>query len=400
MKPYFQLMVTLQSDYDYKYRSSVSKVIGMNTSNIRTMPPRSKKARPAAVVALLVWPLLTGSPASYADAPDTAGPPASEEAEPKIEMTKQEKAAKAAELAPTMTAMLADPGFPATASADLHIDVEIVVYMGGFHLSTLAVSTAFTGTDYEIRSNVQTEGIVDWVVKTNAVIGAKGQFIESRARPLLYNSDITDKKQRQLVAISWPRADGILEPAQILSFPEYNLEKYPVSEQERQRSADPMSAIMQIILAASQNPDSPASNPPSNPCGGTIPVYDGRRRFDLIMEPRGVEEISTGRGAAFEGEALKCWIGFKRVAGYKPRTPKRSDRTDGLSEWPDIYMWLAPVQAADTVVHMPVRFYADTRLGSVVARATKLVAGYDKAVTEPQIPESAPSEQTRLNPDN
>lgn len=373
----------------------------MNTSKTGRTPTQSGKVlAAAATAALLVWPLLAGTPASYADDTNAIAIPASEEAEPKIKMTKQEKAAKAAELAPTMTAMLADPGFPATASADFHIDVEIVVYMGGFHLSTLAITTAFSGTGYEIRSNVQTEGIVDWVVKTDAVIGAKGQFIESRARPFLYNSDITDKKQRQLVAISWPRADGILEPAEILSFPEYNLEKYPVSEQERQRSADPMSAIMQIILAASQNLDNSASNPPSNPCGGTIPVYDGRRRFDLIMEPRGVEEISTGRGAAFEGEALKCWIGFKRVAGYKPRKKKRTDRTDGLSEWPDIYMWLAPVQGADTVVHMPVRFYADTRLGSVVARATKLVAGYDKAATGPQNTESATSEQTRLNPDN
>lgn len=361
---------------------------------------RDKSTGLAVVAASFVWLSLSGSTATYAFATPPEESSASEDVIPKVKMTKEEKAAKAAELAPTMTAMLADPGFPATATADLHVDVELVVYMGGFHLSTLAFTTTFSGTDYEIRSNVQTEGIVDWVIKTDAIIGARGQFLDARVRPSLYNSDITDKKQRQLVAISWSGADGIHQPGETRSFPEYNLEKYPVSDFERQRSADPMSAIMQIVLAASHGADNSDGAPASNPCGGTIPVYDGRRRFDLIMEPRGVEEISTGKGAAFEGEALKCWIGFKRVAGYKPRKKKRSDRSDGLSEWPDIYMWLAPVKGADTVVHMPVRFYADTRLGSVVARATKLISEYEDPSSGTRNAENATSGQIPIDSDS
>lgn len=373
------------------------KVTKMNTSTIgKSRTTRSKPLCLAVAAASCAWLSLWGSTATYAYNTVPVESAASEDGAPKIKMTKAEKAAKAAELAPTMTSMLTDPGFPATTTADLHVDVELVVYMGGFHLSTLAFTTAFSGTEYEIRSNVKTEGIVDWVIKTDAVIGAKGQFIDARVRPTLYNSDITDKNQRQLVAISWSGDDGIHRPAEILSFPKYNLEKYPVPDLERQHSADPMSAIMQIVLAASQGTDDPAVNR----CGGTIPVYDGRRRFDLIMEPRGVEEISTGRGAAFEGEALKCWIGFKRVAGYKPRKKKRTDRADGLSEWPDIYMWLAPIKGPDKVVHMPVRFYADTSLGSVVARATKLVSRHQNPSSGTQSANTITSDQSLTDSDS
>lgn len=282
-------------------------------------------------------------------------------------MTKQEKADKAAELAPTMTSLVADPAFPAKASADFHAGVEMVLYMGGFHLSSLAFETVFTGSGYEIRSNIRTRGIVDAIVKTNAVIGARGTIQGAHTAPLLYNSDITDRNQRQLVAISYGDMEGLNVPSEILSFPKYNLDRYPVSDLEKQLSVDPMSAIMQIILGASLDAQ--------NPCGGTIPVFDGRRRFNLIMEQRETEHISTGRGKAFEGEALKCWIGFKRVAGYKPRKAKSTDRTDGLSEWPDIYMWLAPINSPDRLIHMPIRFEAKTRLGAVIARATKLAVG-------------------------
>lgn len=339
------------------------------------------------LVAATLVALLASTVPAQAVSLEMLGSSAAGDAEPKVKLTKKEKAEQAALLAPTMTSMVADPQFPAIASADFHVDVEVVVYMGGFHLSTLAFTTAFSDTGYEIRSNVRTKGIVDALVKTNAVIGAKGTILDDRMAPLLYNSDITDRNQRQLVAIAYDADEGINTPTQVLSFPEYNLEKYPVSRLEQQRSVDPMSAIMQIILAAGLDSQ--------NPCGGTIPVFDGRRRFDLIVEYRETEEISTGKGNAWAGDALKCWIGFKRVAGYKPRKAKASDRTDGLSEWPDIYMWLAPVKGPGTVVHVPVRFLADTRLGAVIARATKLESGSSSASGGPQHAEAL---ETRTGP--
>lgn len=320
-----------------------------------------------AISAAIILGFCSTAQASANSAMESLGISASNDDAVTIPMTKKEKAEKAAELAPTMTSLVADPAFPAKAAADFHAGVEMVLYMGGFHLSSLAFETVFTGSDYQIRSNIRTRGIVDAIVKTNAVIGARGTILGAHTAPFLYNSDITDRNQRQLVAISYGDVAGLNMPSEILSFPKYNLERYPVSNLEKQLSVDPMSAIMQIILGASLDVQ--------NPCGGTIPVFDGRRRFNLIMEQRESEHISTGRGKAFEGEALKCWIGFKRVSGYKPRKAKSSDRTDGLSEWPDIYMWLAPIKSPDRLIHMPVRLEARTRLGAVIARATKLSVG-------------------------
>ncbi len=356
--------------------------MNMSPNDRRTVEP-AKALAAAAFAASLVW--AAPVQAEEAGSPETANVSEPQDTLPKVKMTKREKAEKAAELAPTMTAMVADPEFPAIASADFHVDVEVVVYMGGFHLSTLTFTTAFNDTGYEIRSNVRTKGIVDALIKTNAVMGARGIILDRRTAPLLYNSDITDRNQRQLVAISYASDEGINTPTEVLSFPEYDLEKYPVSLLERQHSVDPMSAIMQIILGARLDSE--------KPCGGTIPVFDGRRRFNLIMEYRDTEEISTGKGDAWSGEALKCWIGFKRVAGYKPRKPRASDRTDGLSEWPDIYMWLAPVKGPGTVVYMPVRFFAKTRFGAVIARATKLESGSSAASGGAQHAEAVHTEE-------
>jgi uncharacterized protein DUF3108 len=277
----------------------------------------------------------------------------------KIKLTKKEKAAMAAELAPEITSMLADPQFPDTSRAQTKVDVEYVVYLGGFHLSTLSFSSILNGQTYQIRSHIRTDGFVDKFVRTNANIGSIGSFAEHRVIPQLYNSDITDRNQRQLVSIAYETGG----PTEVLSFPKYNLKKHPVSSLEKKETVDPVSAIMQIALGASEAR--------KNPCGGIVPVFDGRRRFNLNLEYVGTEDISTGKGEAYVGKALKCWVGFKRIAGYKPRKKKRTDRTDGRSEWPDVYMWLAPLEGS-TTLYIPVRFQAHTSLGAVILRATKL----------------------------
>jgi hypothetical protein len=347
----------------------------MITSRART-PVLRPNALLHVLSAALLLTLLGAAAASANTAMESLGISASNDDPAAAAMTKTEKAEKAAELAPTMTTLVADPKFPSSAPSDLRARVEMVLYMGGFHLSSLTIETVFGPDAYEIRSNIRTRGIVDAIVKTNAVIGARGLLRGVHTAPVLYNSDITDRNQRQLVAIAYGTEAGINMPSQILSFPKYNLKRYPVSELEKQHSVDPMSAIMQIALGAELDAQ--------NPCGGIIPVFDGRRRFNLIMEYRGTEEVSTGREKAFEGDALKCWIGFKRVSGYKPRKAKSTDRSDGLSEWPDVYMWLAPISGSQSTgtgtgtgrtIHMPIRMEAHTRLGAVVARATSLVIG-------------------------
>lgn len=310
----------------------------------------------------------------WSDGDDTNGEMTTDIDGTKLKMTKKEKAARAEELAPQLTSMITSPDFPDYEEATTRVDAQYVVYLGGFHLSSLTFSTAINDEGYEIRSNIHTDGIVDKFVRTNANIGSKGSFAEGRVTPQNYNSDITDKNQRQLVAISY---EDVL-PKEILSFPRYNLEKHPVSDLDKRKTVDPISAIMQIGLGAAYATASQGANP----CGGKIPVFDGRRRFDLTLEYEKTEVISSGKEGAYEGEALKCWVGFKRISGYKPpkKKKKRPVYGTGKSEWPDVYMWLAPVKGK-TDMYVPVRLQARTKVGSVVLRATHLKAEVIEAHT-------------------
>ncbi|TNE35716.1 MAG: DUF3108 domain-containing protein [Alphaproteobacteria bacterium] len=276
--------------------------------------------------------------------------------------TKEEKlaeAAKAAELAEEMTALLYEPAFPRGQDPDTTFDIEYVVYWGGFHLATLEFIGSVRGGEYQIRTLIETEGVADALLKSKADIGSKGDLEGSLVRPVLYNSDITDSNRRQLVSMTY--SDHV--PGDVLSFPEYNLERFPVEAKLKPDTVDPISAIMYILAGSAVTE--------GNPCGGKIPIFDGRRRFDMALEYIEHDTVSTGRKGAYKGEALKCWVGYKKIAGFKPAKTARqaSKEAAAKSNWPDVYMWLVP---HDSSLLVPVRIQAENNLGAFIARAVKM----------------------------
>ena len=87
------------------------------------------------------------------------------------------------------------------------------------------------------------------------------------------------------------------------------------------------------------------------PCTGTAPIFDGRRRFDLDFVERGVEPIAAWRAGAYEGDARLCEFTFRIVAGFMRNT---SGGTDRQREPRMGRAWLAaviPGQAARSGAH-------------------------------------------------
>lgn len=276
--------------------------------------------------------------------------------------TKAEKladAAQAEEMAEEMTALLYQPTFPGGHDPDQAFEIEYVVYFGGFHLATLNFTGSITGDAYQIRTQIQTEGVADALVKSNANIGAKGDIDNRWVRPTLYNSDVTDTKQRQLVSMIY----NDYVPGKVLSFPEYNLDRFPVDAALKTDTVDPISAIMFILQGSAISTE--------NPCGGQIRIFDGRRRFNMALEFQKTEEVSTGKKGAYHGPAHKCWVGYKKVAGFKPPKTERDKkkRETAKSDWPDVDMWIAE---HDSGMRVPVRIQSETSFGIFVARATTL----------------------------
>lgn len=130
----------------------------------------------------------------------------------------------------------------------------------------------------------------------------------------------------------------------------------PASDSERTGVFDPMTAVFFLSEAIS------ASGGPV--CDGSIPVFDGKQRYDLRLEAAGVETVRT-RG--WRGEARVCRIWYEPISGYDPEDYPSADE---LSH--PLTVWLAPL--FDGEAHIPVRLHTRAGFGGITIEAQEVRA--------------------------
>jgi hypothetical protein len=137
-----------------------------------------------------------------------------------------------------------------------------------------------------------------------------------------------------------------------------NPDRIPVTDAHRRGVVDPMSAAL-IRVSGTGDPVSPEA------CRRTVPVFDGRLRFDLQLNFKRIENIKVPKG--YQGPVAVCGVQFVPLAGYVPERPAIMY----LMAQQDMEIWLAPIPGTRIVV--PYRISLQTPLGRGVLEATQFV---------------------------
>jgi Protein of unknown function (DUF3108) len=138
-----------------------------------------------------------------------------------------------------------------------------------------------------------------------------------------------------------------------------NPDRIPLTEAHRRGVIDPMSAAL-IRVSGNGDPVSPEA------CRRTIPVFDGRMRFDLQLSFKRIEKVQAHKG--YQGPVVVCGVQFVPLAGYVPERAA----IKYLMAQQDMEIWLAPI--AGTRVVVPYRISLQTPLGRGVLEATQFIA--------------------------
>jgi hypothetical protein len=138
-----------------------------------------------------------------------------------------------------------------------------------------------------------------------------------------------------------------------------NPDRIPLTDAHRRGIVDPMSAA---LIRVSGNGDliSPDA------CRRTIPIFDGRMRFDLQLSFKRIENVQARKG--YQGPVTVCGVQFVPLAGFVPERPA----IKYLMAQQDMEMWLAPIPGTRIVV--PYRISLQTPLGRGILEATQFVA--------------------------
>jgi len=255
-------------------------------------------------------------------------------------------------------------------SAASRITAVYRVDLAGFNLGNFNLTTVFRGDDYEMRGEARFSILKGLIYQWNGTTASTGHVTSAGPEPTMYALSYSDggRKTEQL---RMTFGAGAVTEVQIVPDKMPNPRDIPVTKQQLEGVLDPMSGA--FLSAHSENP-----NGDLKVCNQTLPVFDGRQRFDLVLTPKRAVNVQRSAASGYNGPAVICRVKFIPIAGYQPDNPgiKLMTETD------EIEVWLIPVRG--TYMYVPYRIVLPTPVGYGSALVTSIdVDGARRASAEP-----------------
>jgi hypothetical protein len=235
------------------------------------------------------------------------------------------------------------------------------VDIGNFNLGNFRLTTTFRGEDYEMRGEGRFSILEGLVYHWHGTTASSGRVTDNGPKPSMYAFSYSEgAKKGERVRMTFD--GGGVSKVSIVPRKRPAPRTIPVTKEQLEGVLDPMSGA--FLSAKSQNP-----NGDINVCHQTLPVFDGRQRFDLVLTPKRSVTVKKNNPSGYAGPAVICRVKFIPIAGYQPDNPG----IRLMSQSNEIEVWLIPVRG--TQMYVPYRIVLPTPVGYGTAMVTSIQAG-------------------------
>ena len=212
--------------------------------------------------------------------------------------------------------------------------------------------TAEIGSDQYLASAIgETGGMARILSGTKGSMAARGFIREGRLVAAGFASRTVDESETFEVTMALA-AGNVTELAAVP--PTATAGRVPVTEEHRRGVIDPLTAMLVPVGGTGDLLVAEA-------CARALPIFDGRRRYDLGLAYKRMDTVNAGKG--YRGPVIVCAVTFRAIAGHQV-----GSRLVGyLSGGREMEIWFAPV--AGTRVLAPFRLSVASMLGNLVMQA-------------------------------
>ena len=244
------------------------------------------------------------------------------------------------------------------------------VEVAGFNLGDFHLTTTFRGDDYEMRGEGRFSVLQGLIYQWRGVTASRGRVTSTGPEPAMYALSYSDSaKMGERLRMTF--TEGDVTGVSIVPNKRPSARTIPVTKEQLEGVVDPMSGA--FLTAYSDNPHGDL-----NVCNHTLPVFDGRQRFDLVISPKRAVTVKRTSAKGYGGPAVICGVKFIPIAGYHPDNPA----VRLMAQSNEIEVWLMPVKG--TNMYVPYRIVLPTLAGYGSAEVTSLqVSGARRASAEP-----------------
>lgn len=173
------------------------------------------------------------------------------------------------------------------------VALDYQIYFGGLNVMKVGVELGLAPDAYDVQARTETVGLTGYLAPWTSSIVTRGEIDGGRVEPLEHRVDGQYRGKQRLIEIGF--TDGEVTGLRL----EPPAEKDPREEIPaalRRGALDPASAVFALVRVMGEGKG----------CAGRIPVFDGRRRYDIVVVEKGRETLAPNNYSAFQGGTTRC----------------------------------------------------------------------------------------------
>jgi hypothetical protein len=249
------------------------------------------------------------------------------------------------------------------AHAEGNLDAIYTISFARIRVGDITASVAVGDSEYAISARGRAGGVMKVLVDGEASFTTRGTIKDNHPVPTTFTSTIVSNAETSDVTM-------VLEEGSVKELaaapPPPGWDRVPVTQANRQRIVDPLTAMLFSTAAGGEGLSQEA-------CRHTLPIFDGNHRYDLKLAFKRMDKVTAEKGYA--GPVVVCSVGYEPIAGHRPSTPLVKYLSDGR----EIEIALAPV--AGTRLLAPFRVSIVSMLANLVIDANRFEATPQPAST-------------------
>jgi len=239
------------------------------------------------------------------------------------------------------------------AQAEGRLEGKYTISMTGVSIGQITWLVDINDKHYVTSAYGKASGVLSMLVNGEGSVVTHGTIANDRLAPSSYVSRISDDEGNSELAMTF---EGGNVKDLIGQAPRLESDRVAVSEADRRGVNDPLTAVLIPIPAG--NGRLASSN-----CTRTLPIFDGRRRYNLALTFGRVDKIALAQ--SYTGPVLVCGVILQPIAGYR----SNSMLVKYLAGRRDLELWFAPI--AGTSVIAPIRVVMPTLIGTLEITAKR-----------------------------
>jgi Protein of unknown function (DUF3108) len=238
------------------------------------------------------------------------------------------------------------------AQAQGKLDATYTISFARIRVGDITATVVLGDSEYTISARGYAGGVMRLLVDGEGSFTTRGTIKHGHPVPATFTSQIVSNPETSDVTMVLDEGDV----KELAASPPPGGDRVPVTEANRQGIVDPLTAMLFWGATAGKGLS-------QEPCRHTLPIFDGRQRYDLKLAFKRMDEVTGERG--YKGPVVVCSVGYEPIAGHRASTPL----VKYLSEGREMEIMLAPV--AGTRLLTPFRVSVVSMIANLVIEADR-----------------------------